>query len=77
MVDAIDEIVRRHPSPKVALALFTHSDPIKMAVAHYLGMPLDLFQRIMIGTASVTVLRLGHGQPSLVKLYDTGPVSAR
>jgi probable phosphomutase (TIGR03848 family) len=77
MVDAIDEIVRRHPSPKAVLALFTHSDPIKLAVAHYLGMPLDLFQRIMIATASVTVLRLGHGQPSLVKLNDTGPMSAR
>jgi probable phosphomutase (TIGR03848 family) len=77
MVDAIDEIVRRHPSPKAVLALFTHSDPIKLAVAHYLGMPLDLFQRIMIATASVTVLRLGHGQPSLVKLNDTGPTTAR
>ena len=77
MVDAIDEIVRRHPSPKAVLALFTHSDPIKLAVAHYLGVPLDLFQRIMIGTASVTVLRLGHGQPSLVKLNDTGPMTAR
>ena len=46
-------------------------------VAHYLGMPLDLFQRIMIGTASVTVLRLGHGQPSLVKLNETGPLTTR
>jgi probable phosphoglycerate mutase len=77
MVDAIDDIVRQHPSPKAVLALFTHSDPIKMAVAHYLGMPLDLFQRLMIGTASVTVLRLGHGQPSLVKLNDTGPMMPR
>jgi probable phosphomutase (TIGR03848 family) len=77
MVDAIDEIVRAHPSPKTVLALFTHSDPIKLAVAHYLGMPLDLFQRLMISTASVTVLRLGHGQPSLVKLNETGPIAAR
>jgi probable phosphomutase (TIGR03848 family) len=77
MVEAIDEIVKLHPSPKAVLALFTHSDPIKMAVAYYLGMPLDLFQRLMIGTASVTVLRLGHGQPSLVKLNETGPIAAR
>ena len=77
MVDAIDEIVRAHPSPKAVVALFTHSDPIKLAVAHYLGMPLDLFQRLMISTASVTVLRLGHGQPGLVKLNETGPMAAR
>lgn len=76
MVDAIDVIARAHPSPKAVVAIFTHSDPIKLAVAHYLGMPLDLFQRIMINTASVTVLRLGHGQPSLVKLNDTGPLAA-
>lgn len=76
MVDAINEIARAHSSPKAVVAIFTHSDPIKLAVAHYLGMPLDLFQRIMISTASVTVLRLGQGQPSLVKLNETGPVSA-
>ncbi len=77
MVDAIDAIVKAHSSPKAVVAIFTHSDPIKLAVAHYLGMSLDLFQRLMIGTASVTVLRLGHGQPSLVKLNETGPMAAR
>ena len=54
------------------VAIFTHSDPIKLAVAHYLGLPLDLFQRLMVSTASVTALRLGQGQPSLIKLNDTG-----
>ncbi len=76
-VDAVDAIARAHPSPKAVVAVFAHSDPIKLAVAHYLGMPLDLFQRLMISTASVTVLRLGHGQPSLVKLNETGPMTAR
>lgn len=75
-VDAVEAIVRAHPSPKAVVALFAHSDPIKLAVAHYLGMPLDLFQRLVISTASVTVLRLGHGQPSLVKLNETGPLTA-
>jgi probable phosphomutase (TIGR03848 family) len=77
MVDALDEIARAHASPKAVVAVFSHSDPIKLAVAHYLGMPLDLFQRIMISTASVTALRLGHGQPSLIKLNETGPITAR
>jgi probable phosphomutase (TIGR03848 family) len=72
MVDAIDEIARAHASPKSMVAIFTHSDPIKLAVAHYLGLPLDLFQRLMVSTASVTALRLGQGQPSLIKLNDTG-----
>jgi probable phosphoglycerate mutase len=75
IVDALDEIVRAHPKDMVAA--FSHSDPIKLAVAYYLGMPLDLFQRIQVSTCSVTVLRLGQGQPSLVKLNDTGPLAPR
>jgi probable phosphoglycerate mutase len=70
LVDELERIAQAHP--KAMVAVFSHSDPIKLAVAHYLGMPLDLFQRIVINTASITVLRLGQGQPSLVKLTDTG-----
>lgn len=75
LVDELERIAQAHP--KAMVAVFSHSDPIKLAVAYYLGMPLDLFQRLMIGTASVTALRLGQGQPSLVKLNDTGPKLAR
>ncbi len=51
---AIARIVARHPG-KVLVAV-SHADPIKAATAHALGTPLDLFQRIMIGTASITAL---------------------
>lgn len=74
LVDALERIARAHP--KDLVAVFSHSDPIKLAVAFYLGVPLDLFQRIQIQTCSVTVLRLGQGAPSLVKLNDTGPFEA-
>ena len=76
LVDALEAIARDHP--KDTVAVFCHSDPIKLAVAYYLGMPLDLFQRLQVSTCSVTVLRLGAGgAPSLVKLNDTGPFEAR
>jgi len=71
-VDAVEALVHAHP--KDPIAAFSHGDVIKLIVAHYLGVPLDLFQRIMIATASVTILRLGHGQPALVKLNDTSGV---
>jgi len=71
VVEAIEQIARAHP--KELVAAFSHGDIIKLAVAYYLGMPLDLFQRIMISTASVTLLHYGHGQMALVKLNDTGP----
>ena len=76
LVDALEAIARDHP--KDTVAVFCHSDPIKLAVAYYLGMPLDLFQRLQVSTCSVTALRLGAGgAPSLVKLNDTGPFEAR
>jgi len=74
-VDAVDEIAQTHKRPKDIVAVFAHSDPIKLAVAYYLGMPIDLFQRIHISTGSVTMLALGRGAPSLVKLNDTGPLA--
>jgi broad specificity phosphatase PhoE len=71
IVDALAEIARAHPKDMVAA--FSHSDPIKLA----LGMPLDLFQRLHVNTCSITILHLGQGQPSLVKLNDTGPLAPR
>ena len=48
------------------VACFSHSDAISLVVAHYLGLPLDHFQRLSIGTASMTTLFLGkEGPPHL------------
>jgi probable phosphomutase (TIGR03848 family) len=71
-VQAVEQLAQAHP--KGLVAAVTHADVIKLVVAHYLGQPLDLFQRLVIGTASITVLHLGQGQPALVKLNDTGPL---
>ncbi len=70
-VEAVEEIARAHAKDKGMVVAISHGDVIKLIVAYYLGMPLDLFQRIVISTASVTVLRLGHGHPTLVKLNET------
>jgi probable phosphomutase (TIGR03848 family) len=51
---AIARLVARHPG-KILVAV-SHADPIKAATAHALGTPLDLFQRIVIGTASITAI---------------------
>jgi len=73
-VETIEGLAKAHP--KEMIAAVSHGDVIKLIVAHYLGLSLDLFQRLMIGTASITILRLGHGQPALVKLNDTTGVDA-
>ena len=54
MTSAIARIVARHTGHIVVAV--SHADPIKAAVAHALGTPLDLFQRIMISTASISAI---------------------
>lgn len=68
-VDAIETLYKRHP--RQTIAIVSHSDLIKMMVAHYLGVHLDLFQRIVISPASITILQLGSGMPFLQVINDT------
>jgi probable phosphoglycerate mutase len=66
MVAELDAIRDSHPEQTVAVV--SHSDPIKMAVAHYLGLPLDLFQRLVITPASVTAFAFTRFGPRLLML---------
>ena len=50
----------------------SHADPIKAAIAHYTGVHLDLFQRIVVSPASVTVFELGAHGAAMLKCNDTG-----
>lgn len=56
-VATCEELATRHG--RATIALVSHGDPIKAIASHYLGQPLDLFNRITISPASVTVLDLG------------------
>ncbi len=67
IVAEIEAIAAQH-EPKDLLVCVSHSDPIKLAVAHYQGLALDLFQRIMISTASITTLYIGEHGAAVVNL---------
>ena len=58
--------------PKGVIAVVSHADVIKAIAAHYAGMPFDLFQRLVIDTASVTWFRFTPHGPRLLKFNDTG-----
>lgn len=70
VVAALEEIKAAHPGGIVAAV--AHADVIKAAVAYYAGVPLDLFQRLVISPASVTVLAFGPLGPRLLRLNDDG-----
>jgi probable phosphoglycerate mutase len=70
-VASCEEIARKHRRGTVALV--THADVIKAAVSHFLGQPLDLFQRIGVAPASVTVIDLPRqGPPTVVATNTNG-----
>jgi probable phosphoglycerate mutase len=70
MVSALETVVADHPGELVVVV--SHADPIKAAIAHYTGVHLDLFQRIVVSPASVTVFELSAHGAAMVKCNDTG-----
>jgi probable phosphomutase (TIGR03848 family) len=67
----VDAITRRHPRGRVAIA--THGDIARLILSQYLGTPLDAFQRIVIDTASVSVVQLvSGGRPHVLLMNDAG-----
>lgn len=67
LVGAIESLAKNH-KPDEIIAIVSHSDPIKLVTAYYLGLPLDNFQRLGCETASTTVIGLGESSSMLVKL---------
>lgn len=70
LVAAVERILADHRGPKASVAVVSHADPIKLVIGHYLGLALDLFQRLAIEPASVSILRLGDGPSRLVRLNE-------
>jgi probable phosphoglycerate mutase len=72
-VNAIEELVAAHPRDLVTVV--SHADLIKMILAHYLGMHLDEFQRIVIAPASISSLMLGFGRPYVGTMNDIAHIT--
>jgi len=73
-VAALGALRERHPDGVVAVV--SHGDVIKAALAYYLGMPLDLMQRLDIDPASTSTLVLDADGVRVLRLNDTGDPSA-
>ena len=73
IVNSLEGIVRKHKNPKDIVAVIFHADPIKLAVSHFLGLPLDHFQRLSCDTGSLTALYVGEMGATLIKLNQRPP----
>lgn len=72
IIATLDAILKKHKSKDIIACVF-HADPIKLAVAYYLGMPLDHFQRLGCDTGSVTALFVSGMGAHLMKLNQRPP----
>ncbi|GAC1540772.1 MAG: histidine phosphatase family protein [Acidimicrobiales bacterium] len=70
---AAQRLVGLHPGGVVVAV--SHADPIKAVVADALGTHLDLFQRIVISTCSVTAIAYGPSGPAVLTVNDTGDLA--
>ncbi len=72
-MQTIEKLNRQHSGESIAIV--SHADLIKLVLAHYLGMHLDLFQRLVIAPASVSLIALAeNGGVHIMRLNDTGPL---
>ena len=72
-VQAIEEITARHEKDLVVVV--SHADIIRLLLAHYLGVHIDLFQRLVISPASASVLALSaDGMVRVLRVNDDGPL---
>jgi broad specificity phosphatase PhoE len=56
VVAALFDLRRSHPEG--AVVVVTHGDVIRAALLFVLGMPLDLYNRIEVGTGSISTVRI-------------------
>lgn len=68
----VQRLVTEHPEGFVWIV--SHGDVIKAIIADALGVHLDQFQRIVVDTASVSVLEYTARRPFVERLNDTGPL---
>ena len=72
-IRAIEEIAGRHE--KEIVVIVSHADLIRLVLAHYLGVHIDSFQRLVIAPASASIISLHpEGMVRVLRVNDDGPL---
>lgn len=61
--------VAHEPPPMTVIVVVMHNDPIKAALANYLGMPFDNFQRLGCAPASVSAVMVDNDNQAKMVSY--------
>ncbi len=72
-IEALEKLSEKHVDETIIVV--SHADVIKLVVAHYVGTHIDLFQRIIISPASISVISLSaDGGMRVVRVNDNGKI---
>jgi len=63
-VGLMERLCGKHPGDTVALV--SHADPIRLALAHHLGVPIDFLLRFEIAPASVSAVEIHDQAPRVL-----------
>jgi len=77
VVGELERIRLEHSRPQASVAVFSHADIIMLAIAHYIGLPLDLYRRLVIEPASISLLHVHERSARLLQLNDTRAAQPR
>jgi broad specificity phosphatase PhoE len=58
-----------------SIVVVSHADPIKVIEAAAAGVPLDLFQRLVVSPCSVSAVLYGGSAPMVLCLNSTGSLN--
>jgi probable phosphomutase (TIGR03848 family) len=65
-VAVLEDLRIRHPKDRICVV--SHGDVIRLVMAHYMGIHLDLFQRILVTPSSISVLSVTDSGPLVLTL---------
>jgi len=71
VLDHLAALEREHPGEEIVLV--SHAEPIRAAVLHYRGLPLDAFAQVRIAPGSITELRLNEQDGEVTDMPNAGP----
>ncbi len=72
-IQTLEKLAQQHPDDMIIVV--SHADLIKLVLAHYLGVHIDLFQRLTIAPASISVITLPEqGGVRIGRINDDGPL---
>ena len=70
MWTTLERLAKKHRGKTIVVV--SHADPIKAAVTYAQGVPLDLFQRTVISTCSVSAITFSETTPIVLTVNNTG-----